>query len=71
MKGKFHSSPIYADGHIFFSSQKGNTHVIRAGREMDFVAENSLDGEIWATPAVTGGAILMRTSKYLYKIKNP
>ena len=71
MKGKFHSSPVYADGHIFFSSTGGDTHVIRAGREMDFVAENSLDGEIWATPAVTGGAILMRTSNYLYKIKNP
>jgi outer membrane protein assembly factor BamB len=71
MKGKFHSSPVYADGHMYFSSIRGDTYVIRAGREMDFIAENSLDGEIWATPAVTGGAIIMRTSKYLYKIKNP
>jgi len=62
---------VYADHHIYFSSTRGDTHVIRAGRELDFVAENSLDGEIWATPAVTGGAILMRTSNYLYKIKNP
>lgn len=71
MKGKFHSSPVYADGYVYFSSIRGDTYVIRDGREMDFIAENSLDGEIWATPAVTGGAIIMRTSKYLYKIKNP
>jgi outer membrane protein assembly factor BamB len=71
MKGKFHSSPLFVDGNIYFSSTKGITHVIKAGREMDFISENSLDGEIWATPAVTGGAIIMRTSKYLYKIKNP
>ncbi|MCK4991880.1 MAG: PQQ-binding-like beta-propeller repeat protein, partial [Bacteroidales bacterium] len=68
MKGKFHSSPVHADGHIYFSSERGTTHVISAGREMDFVAQNSLEGEIWATPAVTGGAIIMRTSEFLYKI---
>ena len=68
LKGKYHSSPVYADGHIYISSTRGNTLVLKAGRELNIVAENSLDGEIWATPAVTGGAILLRTSKYLYKI---
>ena len=68
MKGKFHSSPVYVDGHIYFSTERGSTYVIRSGREMNFVAENSLEGEIWATPAVTGGAIIMRTSEFLYKI---
>jgi outer membrane protein assembly factor BamB len=68
MKAKFHSSPIFADGLIYFSSERGSTYVLRAGREMDFVAQNSLEGEIWATPAVTGGAIVMRTSEFLYKI---
>jgi len=68
MKGKYHSSPIYAAGNVYFSSEIGTTYVIRAGRGMDFVSENSLEGEIWATPAVTGGAIIMRTSEFLYKI---
>ncbi|MCK5691659.1 MAG: hypothetical protein KAI08_02390, partial [Bacteroidales bacterium] len=68
MKGKFHSSPVYANGYIYFSSERGTTYVIRSGREMDFVAQNSLEGEIWATPGVTGGAIIMRTSEFLYKI---
>jgi len=68
LKGKYYSSPVYADGHIYLSSIKGETLVFKAGSEWEAVAENRLEGEIWATPAVTGGAILMRTSKFLYKI---
>ncbi|MCP4312287.1 MAG: PQQ-binding-like beta-propeller repeat protein [Bacteroidetes bacterium] len=71
MKGKFHSSPLYADGHIYFNSTRGYTYVIKEGRKLNVVSENRLEGEIWATPAIAGGAILMRTSKYLYKITNP
>jgi outer membrane protein assembly factor BamB len=68
MKGKFHSSPVWAAGHIYISSTRGITCVLKAGREPEIVAENTLDGEIWATPAFTGGAIIMRTSRFLYKI---
>lgn len=68
LNGKYYSSPLYADGHIYVSSIKGETLVFKAGTEPDLVAENKLEGEIWASPAITGGAILMRTSKYLYKI---
>jgi outer membrane protein assembly factor BamB len=68
MKGKFHASPVFADGHLYFSSTKGITYVIRTGREFDLVAENSLEGEIWATPAVVDASLLMRTSNSLYRI---
>ncbi len=69
LKGKYHSSPVYVAGHIYFNSTKGETLVVKAGREFEMVARNQLDGEIWATPAVVDGAILMRTSKYLYRIQ--
>jgi outer membrane protein assembly factor BamB len=68
LKGKFHSSPIFADGLLYISSTRGETLVYRAGSKPERVASNKLEGEIWATPALSGGAILMRTSKYLYKI---
>lgn len=70
LKGKFHSSPVYADGHVYINSTRGDTYVFKAGIKLELVAENKLDGEIWTSPAVTGGAILMRTSKSLYKISN-
>lgn len=68
LKGKYHSSPIYANGLLYISSTRGETFVYRAGPEPELIAKNFLEGEIWATPAFTGGAILMRTSEYLYKI---
>ena len=68
LKGKFHSSPIYADGLLYLSSTRGETYVFRAGPKPELLSKNRLKGEIWATPAFTGGAILMRTSDYLYKI---
>jgi hypothetical protein len=61
---------VYANGYIYISSTKGETLVLKAGQELNIVAENTLDGEIWATPALTGGAIVMRTSKYLYRIES-
>lgn len=68
LKGKYHSSPVYADGHVYISSTGGETIVIKEASSLEIISENSLDGEIWATPAITGGAILMRTSEFLYKI---
>jgi len=70
MKGKFNSSPVAASGNIYFSSTQGITYVFKEGSEMEILAENKLDGEIWATPAFIDGAILLRTSKFLYKISN-
>ena len=69
LKGKFHSSPLYADGHVFVSSTRGETLVYKAGPVPELVSTNVLEGEIWATPALVNGAILMRTSEFLYKIE--
>ena len=71
LKGKYNSSPIYASGYIYFSSTGGKTTVIKEGKELQIVAENELEGEIWTTPAVTGDNLLIRTSEYLYRIGNP
>lgn len=69
LKGKYHSSPIWADGKIYVNSIRGTTFVYKASREKERLAENQLSGEIWTTPVFLEGEILMRTSKYLYKIK--
>jgi outer membrane protein assembly factor BamB len=68
VRGKYNSSPIYADGKIYFSSTQGKVIVINEGRNLEILAENKLEGEIWTTPVILGGNILIRTSKYLYKI---
>jgi len=68
LKGKYHSSPIYADGHIYLSSTKGETLVYSLGSEPELLSRNTLEGEIWTTPAMVESAILLRTSEFLYKL---
>lgn len=68
LKGKYNSSPVYAAGNIYFSSTNGLTTVVKEGRELNIIAENKLDGEIWTTPAIIRNSLIIRTSKYLYKI---
>ena len=68
LKGKYNSSPIYADGNIYFCSTRGETMIIKEGRVYEMVARNKLDGEIWSTPATLRNNILIRTSKFLYRI---
>lgn len=68
MKGKFNSSPVFAAGKIYFCSTQGEIIVLRAGSVCDIIARNKLEGEIWATPAILRNSILIRTSKYLYRI---
>ena len=71
LKGKFNSSPIAANGNVYVSTTRGETTVFKQGRKFKKLAENNLEGEIWATPAFVDGSILMRTSKGLYRIGTP
>jgi outer membrane protein assembly factor BamB len=68
VKSKYNSSPVYAAGNIYFCSTQGEIMVIREGIKHDVVAVNELDGEIWSTPAILRNSILIRTSKFLYRI---
>jgi outer membrane protein assembly factor BamB len=68
LKGIYNSSPVYASGKIYFSSTRGETLVYREGNKCEKLAENKLEGEIWATPAFLRDNILIRTSKYIYRI---
>lgn len=70
VRGEINSSPVYANGNIYFNTTRGETIVIEPGREFKIVAENKLDGEIWATPAILRNSILMRTDSHLYKLVN-
>jgi outer membrane protein assembly factor BamB len=67
---KFSSSPVYADGHLYFCDQDaGHCSVLAAGREAKVVATNKLDAGCMATPAIAGKALYIRTKKSLYRIE--
>jgi outer membrane protein assembly factor BamB len=70
LKGEFYSSPICADGKIYFLSKRGIVYVLQEGREFKILAENHMDGEYMATPAISGKSLVVRSNKALYRIES-
>lgn len=64
--GEYYASPVAADGKVFFTSEEGKITVLRAGRDWEILAVNSLGEECYATPAIAGGRIFVRTRSALY-----
>jgi hypothetical protein len=64
--GDFSASPVAADGLIYCTSEAGVTYVLKAGPEFEQVAENTLNESVFATPALCGEQIFLRTEKNLY-----
>jgi outer membrane protein assembly factor BamB len=65
------ASPVYAAGRIYVISESGKTSVIAPGRKYQLLATNQLDTGCVASPAVADGAIFLRTSSHLYRIRKP
>jgi hypothetical protein len=67
--GKHHSaSPIAACGLAYYTSDNGTTYVVRPGAKCEIVAQNKLDEDCRASPAVSHGQIFIRTIGNLYCI---
>jgi outer membrane protein assembly factor BamB len=64
--GPYYASPVAANGNIYIASGKGMITVIRAGDKLDIVAQNNLNENIYATPAIVGNTIYVRTTAHLY-----
>ncbi|MGB7348178.1 MAG: PQQ-binding-like beta-propeller repeat protein [Pirellulaceae bacterium] len=68
--GKFSASPLMAGGYIYLGSHEGTVTVLRPGKEGTVVAENQLDGQIMASPAVVDNALILRTADAIYRIES-
>jgi outer membrane protein assembly factor BamB len=71
LSGKFTASPVGADGKIYITSESGTTFVLRAGREFEVLARNELGEECLASPALSRGALFLRTRRHLACIARP
>jgi outer membrane protein assembly factor BamB len=69
MKNKYNASPVYAGGRVYFTSVKGETLVLKAGRTLEILAENILSGEVYATPAIVQNSLIIRNESTLYRIE--
>jgi outer membrane protein assembly factor BamB len=68
--GSYSSSPVLADGRIYFSSEEGATTVIAAEKTFRVLATNLLDGATLASMAVSNGSLFIRTRSHLYRIRS-
>jgi outer membrane protein assembly factor BamB len=68
--GGYASSPIYADGRLYFFNRQGKTNVLKAGRTYELLATNTLETGFMASPAVEGHALYLRTKTHLYRIES-
>jgi outer membrane protein assembly factor BamB len=66
--GIYTASPVAADGKIYLFSENGSSLVLRAGRTPEVLARNSLDEQFIASPAISQGQILVRSSRSLIAI---
>ena len=62
----YYASPVAGDGKIFLASHNGVVAVLRAGGQQELLAANALNEEIFATPAIAGGRLYVRTVSALY-----
>ena len=62
----YYASPVAADGKIFLVSASGKVTVLKADPQWEIIATNDLDEEVWATPAIAGGNLYIRTRNALY-----
>lgn len=66
--GSYAASPIAADGRLYFTSEEGETFVVRAGREYGLLARNSVDRIVMASPAASAGVLVIRAIDRLFGI---
>jgi outer membrane protein assembly factor BamB len=64
--GGYSASPVAAEGKLFLASEEGKVTVVKAAREWEVLTINDLGEGCFATPALVGGQIYLRTSEALY-----
>jgi outer membrane protein assembly factor BamB len=72
-RGGDYSSPVVADGKLYYVSRGGTAYVLKLGDEFEQLATNrfeSEEGEFSASPAVADGEIYIRSTTRLYCVAN-
>jgi outer membrane protein assembly factor BamB len=71
LPGDHKASPLAAEGRIYFLSRGGRCTVVSAAARFTRLADNRLEDEFVASPAVSDGRLFLRGRKALYCIGKP
>jgi outer membrane protein assembly factor BamB len=67
--GNFSASPLFADGHIYLVGETGTVHVLDPGTKFRKIATSAIEGRAFASPAVAGHSLFLRSERSLYRIE--
>ncbi|HVR76639.1 MAG TPA: PQQ-binding-like beta-propeller repeat protein [Planctomycetota bacterium] len=67
-RGDFKASPVASAGRVYFLSVDGDCIVLKAGPVHEVLAENHLEGNFIATPAIAGETIYLRSKDRVYAV---
>jgi len=65
-ESEYFASPIAGDGKIFVAAENGTVVVLADAPELRVLATNDMGAGCYATPAIAGGRLFIRTSEKLY-----
>ena len=68
--GGYSASPVAAGNRIWFASEEGNVAVVKAGHDWEVERISEIGESIFATPALSGGVLYLRTDEALYAFGN-
>ena len=64
----FTASAVAADGKLYYTSEEGDVYVVKAGPTFGVLATNPMGEVCMATPAISGGALFIRTKNALIAV---
>jgi outer membrane protein assembly factor BamB len=68
LPSSFSASPVAADGKLYFASEDGEVFVVKAGPKFELLATNSMGEPLLATPALSGGMLILRSQGHVYAV---
>ncbi len=71
VEGEFYASPVWVAGYLYNVSKKGEVVVLAAGDVFEICHRIPLGEPSYATPAVAGGVMYLRTSSHLFSLGGP
>jgi outer membrane protein assembly factor BamB len=65
----FSASAVAGDGKVYYTSEDGEVHVLRAGPRFEVLARNGLGESCMATPALSEGTLFFRTRGHVVAVQ--
>jgi hypothetical protein len=66
--GTYSGSFVLADGKLYITNEDGVTSVVKAGPKFEILSENEFQDYSLSSPAISGGTMYFRTTKFLWAI---